>query len=347
MQKNDWENQYSEVNELKIDVDKVLSDLNNSGRVDSYEDAVRIVNNRESVTRLTIEQALQIVTRQMEIAGLRKITINDYRRIVEGYQKVTGIQNISAIDEWSIYDWLDSMKVSQQTKLTKQKCFKAFLSKCLHNGMYKRNFWSHIVVKVDKRIIQGADTEQVKLLMGMLDLNTFVGLRDYLAISLMINNGVRVGTISLIPESAVDYSSLTLNLDGSIMKNRKPLIQPITKKTAALFKILSEHNLTIRRENRIRNDYLFISAKGIGTSTQSGKRNMLRDRLRIYCERYNLDHMTPHDLRRAYSRNLYDKGATVLEISKALSHSSLAVTTDYLFMSNEETSNNLRKYLID
>lgn len=347
MQKNKWENQYSEMNALQIDVNKALQDLKDANKVNSFDEAVRIVNKQDKVSTLSIEQALQIICRQMEISGLRKITIMDYSRVVMNFQQVTGILNISDIDEWAIYDWLDSMTVSNQTKLTKLKCLKAFLSKCFNNGMYQRNFWSHINVKVDKKILKGADIAQTKLLMSMLDLNTFVGLRDYLAISLMLNNGLRSATISLITESSINYSNLTLVLDGSIMKNHRPMIQPISERTALLLQILTEHNQLIRRKNREVNDYLFISANGICTNTQEGKRSLFRDRLRIYCERYGLDHIAPHDLRRAYSRRLYDEGATVLEISNALGHSSLDSTTQYLHMSTEETAHNLREYLAE
>jgi len=52
-----------------------------------------------------------------------------------------------------------------------------------------------------------------------------------------------------------------------------------------------------------------------------------------------------HAIRRAYAKNLHDKGASIALISKALGHSDLAVTTQYLDLDVEEVAKDLRDYL--
>ncbi|MCT6809320.1 MAG: site-specific integrase, partial [Staphylococcus epidermidis] len=47
----------------------------------------------------------------------------------------------------------------------------------------------------------------------------------------------------------------------------------------------------------------------------------------------------------AYAKNLHDKGASIALISKALGHSDLAVTTQYLDFDIEEVATNLRDFL--
>lgn len=52
-----------------------------------------------------------------------------------------------------------------------------------------------------------------------------------------------------------------------------------------------------------------------------------------------------HAIRRAYAKNLHEKGASIALISKALGHSDLAVTTQYLELGIEEVAKDLREFL--
>ncbi|MFD2637538.1 tyrosine-type recombinase/integrase [Piscibacillus salipiscarius] len=54
--------------------------------------------------------------------------------------------------------------------------------------------------------------------------------------------------------------------------------------------------------------------------------------------------MNPHALRRGYANSLLGKGVNLALISKALEHSSLAVTTQYLDIDVEEVIDNLREF---
>ncbi|MDZ5713549.1 tyrosine-type recombinase/integrase [Jeotgalibacillus haloalkalitolerans] len=58
-----------------------------------------------------------------------------------------------------------------------------------------------------------------------------------------------------------------------------------------------------------------------------------------------MKNINAHAIRRAYAKNLLSKGASVALISKALGHSDLSVTTQYLDLSVEEVVTNLRAYI--
>lgn len=53
------------------------------------------------------------------------------------------------------------MKVKNSTKLTRLKCFKAFLGRCLDNGWFKNKFWRSVNIRVDTEIKEGATDEDV------------------------------------------------------------------------------------------------------------------------------------------------------------------------------------------
>lgn len=99
-----------------------------------------------------ISDALETITRQMKVNGNRSRTISDYVLHVEHFQSVTNVNHVGDITADTVYKWLDGMNVSNQTKLTRLKCLKAFLSRCFDNGWIKIKFWKTINIKVDQRL---------------------------------------------------------------------------------------------------------------------------------------------------------------------------------------------------
>jgi site-specific recombinase XerD len=290
-----------------------------------------------------IADALKSITRQMEIMGYRERTISDYKLHVNHFAETVGATHLSEIDNDKILDWLSAMDVSNQTKLTRLKCLKAFLTRCLDNGWFKTKFWKTVTVKVDSEVKLGAEEKDVDILLSMLDLTDFVELRDAIAILIMYQCGLRIKTLSLLEEKHIDVERKELRLSGDILKNRKELILPLEDYTAQLLAVLMQQNAVIRREYAKRNNYVFVTM--FGDCVINGTNNALQRRLKKYADMYALKNINPHALRRGFAMRLRNKGADILLISKALGHSDLAVTTKYLGMEKEEVSNELRKFL--
>ncbi|NOG28497.1 hypothetical protein [Lysinibacillus fusiformis] len=97
------------------------------------------------------------------------------------FKKVTAITYLEEITVDTIYSWLDSMRVVNQTKLTRLKVVKSFLGKCFDNGWLGMNFWKSIDVKVDKKVKKGAKPNDIAILVSLIDKSTFIGLRGVTA----------------------------------------------------------------------------------------------------------------------------------------------------------------------
>lgn len=97
-------------------------------------------------------EALGTIVNQMEVSGYRPRTIKDYNTVLMNFSKSTGVTYLEEIAVDTIYSWLDSMQVVNQTKLTRLKVLKSFLGKCFTNGWLSLNFWQSINVKVDKKV---------------------------------------------------------------------------------------------------------------------------------------------------------------------------------------------------
>lgn len=293
---------------------------------------------------LTIEHALKIVTTQMKTLGSRPRTISDYETYVTHFAKTTGLTYLYEINTTELIGWLSSMDVSAQTKLTRIKCVKAFLGRCFNAGWLRDNFWRDINVKVDTPVKKGASERDIYTLMSVLDLSSFVELRDATAALLMFQTGVRIATLAQLTESHIDLSKQTLYAPGEIMKAREPIELPFDDKLAQLLAVLISQNHAVRREKGASNGFIFITQHGRPINA-TATNNTIRKRLKLYENQFGLPNLNPHAIRRGFAKRLLDKGANIAFIAKALGHSSTEVTARYLYLDKTEVSNELRKYL--
>ncbi|PAD19134.1 tyrosine-type recombinase/integrase [Shouchella clausii] len=299
---------------------------------------------REHTEVITIEQALRIITRHMKASGRRDRTISDYEVHVAHFSEVTNVIYLNQVTPEHIYLWLSSMDVSNQTKLTRLKCLKAFLNKCADYGWLRNRFWRQIQIKVDSQVKRGAEEKDVMLLLSLMDLNRFVELRDATVLLLMFRTGIRIGTLSALKEEHIDFNTRTLLIDGSILKNHQQIHLPFDETIERLLKALLKQNAIVRKDRGENNSFIFISFKGKEMKATQANSN-IQKRINEYSKEYGLRNLNPHALRRGFANRLLKKNANVALISKALGHSSLDVTTRYLHLDKKEVAENLRSYL--
>lgn len=308
---------------------------------------VNISTKKKAVKRkgITIPQALETIYQQMRIAGNRIRTIESYDYIFNQFIQFNKLEYVEDITADSIYEYLGSLEVAQQTKLIRLKSIKAVLSKFHNNGWVKQKFWSTIHIKIDKQIKNGAKANDIEKLIELIDQNTFIGFRDTVAILTMYKTGIRIQTLGELKERHIDYENLSLNLDGSILKNHKFLKLPIDQELADLYKVLVKQNDKIRSYYNTENTNIIITQNGLPISNARTSNNAISKQLNKYSKRFGLENINAHAIRRGYAKKLLDAGASIAIISKALGHSDLAVTTQYLDLDVEEVAKDLREYL--
>lgn len=211
---------------------------------------------------MTIQYALDTAFQQMRVGGNRERTINSYEYIFRQFAEVTQLKYIEDITVNSIYLYLDSLKVSRETKLIRLKSVKAVLSRFHNNGWIQRKFWAGIQIKIDKKVKTEAAEGDIDKLISLVDQSTFIGFRDIVAIVTMYKTGIRIRTLGELQEHHIDIDNMYLNIDGSAMKNHKNLKLPIDDDLAQLFKTLIHMNNGIRSYYDIENRYIFITQNG-------------------------------------------------------------------------------------
>lgn len=322
----------------ELAVDKDLTDL--FGSVPS-----KGTKKAEAVSvSLSVTRALEIVITQMQTGGLRPRTISDYELHVKHFIEITQITTLDEASAEGVYEWLASMQVSAQTKLTRLKCLKAFLERCADNGWLGARFWRQITIKVDAPVKEGTAEADVFALLRLLDLSDFVQLRDATAILLMYQTGLRLGSVSVLEERHVDLTTQTLRLEGAIVKNREAIVLPFDERLKTLLSTLIAQNAKVRKIHGERNDFIFVTRTGTRIAT-SFTSNNIGKRINFYKRKYGLANMSPHALRRGFAKDIYNRsGGDLALVSKALGHSDFAVTSRYLHLDADEVADKLRKY---
>lgn len=317
---------------------------NNKKELNSVEKFVRKSEQKTSHYSIDIESALAIIVRQMKTDGNRERTINDYVRYMMDFKNKTDCYYVSDITLTSIYEWFDTMNVKNSTKKIRYKSLSAVLSRFYDNGWIEKRFWRSIKIRVDEYIKLPARQEDIELLLSMLDFNNFFQLRDACAVLLMWQTGIRIRTLSNLKERNIDFDDHILLLTGDIMKNHRMSKLPLSEELISMLKLLIQQNKIVRKHMKQRNSLIFITQKGDNIQKYQNT-NAIRKRLAKYADDFNLKNINPHSIRRGYALNLLRKGASIALISKALSHSDIAVTTKYLYLDTEETLDELRNYL--
>ncbi|WP_391116880.1 tyrosine-type recombinase/integrase [Psychrobacillus sp. L3] len=225
------------------------------------------------------------------------------------------------------------------------KTIKAVLGKIYFNNWLKDNFWKNIHIKVDKEVKASSKECDIQKLFHLIDKSTFIGFRNDAAIKLMFQTGIRIHTLCEIKERHIDFEKNCLNLDGSTLKNHKYLKLPIDDELAEILKLLIKQNEKIKKHFKTSSTNVFISQNGLAMNTTKSSNCAIAKQLNKYSKRFGLENINAHAIRRGFAKNLLEKGASVPLISKALGHSDLAVTTQYLDLDIEEVSNSLKQYL--
>lgn len=295
-----------------------------------------------NVKRTTVKQALQIVVKQGEAEGLRDKTLADYKKWLLNYSDFNRFNHVDQFNMNSIYLWLGSMPVKNSTKRIRLKALKAVLGRMFNAGLIDNKFYKPVTIRVDEEIKEGTTEKDLEKLLSHLDMTNFFHLRDACAILLIWQTGIRISTLSQLESSHIDFDNKLLICTGDIMKNRRRLVLPLPDQLLGFLSSLLEQNEIIRAEFGFENDWVFMTKTGKSfLSPTSG--NVFANRLIEYSKQFGIKNINAHAIRRGFARRLLDEGVSIPVISKALGHSSIAVTTKYLHVSEAELINEVKR----
>ena len=188
--------------------------------------------------------------------------------------------------------------------------------------------------KTKKTIVEAFTEEQVAALLAAPDKTTFVGLRDYTIMLLLLDTGIRLS--ELVGIKLVDIK-LTENevviTHGKGGKQRRVFLSPRTKET-------------LRKYLRVRgeipgNHFLFIGVEDLPIKGRN-----VQERLYIYGEKAKLQgvRVSPHTFRHTFAKMYILRGGDPFSLQMLLGHSTLDMVRNYVNLWGSDLQKMHRQY---
>jgi integrase/recombinase XerD len=199
-------------------------------------------------------------------------------------------------------------------------CLRAFFYWCMEDDKKYLDYFKIKLVSVREEKPKDYTLDEVKsLLMKPRDSKSFAVWRTWAMVNFIMGTGARVGTL-------IDIQMRDLDLrNGKVFyrhtKNRKLQVVNLPPQ---LVNVLHEY-ISKCRYDAGEDDYLFCSDRGDKTTG-----NVVYVAYTRYARDRGVSKTTLHGLRHTFSREWYLNGGDIVQLSKVLGHSSLAMSEHYM-----------------
>ena len=180
--------------------------------------------------------------------------------------------------------------------------------------------------KVDYRLPNYLNYNELNSLLELPDKSNSLGLRDLLIIELFYSTGIRLSELTNIKISDIDFYENRIKILGKGNKERYVYFGDICKNLLKEYIDYSRYKL-----NKKNNEYLILNKDG-DTLTGRGVEYILKK----YIKKTDIKgKITPHTLRHTFATHLLNEGADLRSVQELLGHANLKTTSIYTHISNE------------
>ncbi|NYV68829.1 tyrosine-type recombinase/integrase [Bacillus sp. Gen3] len=313
----------------------------------------KLNQSQKSFPKLTLDQALDYVLSGKRAEGVRDRTLRDYTKMFGYFTKwLHNNYDITYVDEltpeifrnyinYMKYDkkkydghkYIDSDKqgvgLSDTTININLRSLRS-----LFNFLYNEELIEVNPMERIKQIRQDIDLtncftdDEVKAILRAPNMRDFVGFRDYVAINLLLDSGLRVKELLSLRTSDIDFVTRFITLQGDVNKNRKPRLVPISSHVVKLlFQLVSEN------VQHFKTDRIFLSSYG-----EPLGQNHFNKRLKYYAEKAGIDgkKTTAHVYRHTWAKNMILNGCDPFTLQKIGGWADIRTMRRYIQMDIEE-----------
>lgn len=217
--------------------------------------------------------------------------------------------------------------LSSRTIKTYASALKTFLSFSYNSGYLKEDIASQIKMpKYKNKVIEILNMEQIRILLNSFDINTFVGCRDLLVVSLLLDCGLRLSELIKIKLEDISLSLNVIKIDGKGQKERLVPLTPYIQKVFKIYKyqyFLTFSRVIEKNEQIIKN----INGENATKNTISLIFRRIRKKLGIKVH--------PHLLRHTFATLFLINGGDISNLQIILGHSTLNMVLNYLHLANQ------------
>ncbi len=179
--------------------------------------------------------------------------------------------------------------------------------------------------KMDKKLPNILNYEQVEELIEAPDQNTVLGIRNACMFELLYSTGIRVSELVGLKISDLSFSNRQLRIFGKGKKERLALFGGKAEKLLGDY--LSKREELLKGKS----EYLFLDHHGNPLTTH-GVRYILKKYAK---EEHFRTNVTPHMFRHTFATDMLNEGADLKTVQELLGHENLSTTQVYTHVSNE------------
>jgi len=274
---------------------------------------------------------------------------NNYLLLERGYSENTALNYLSDIND--LVDFINENKVVPDLlHLTKKKhaeyfvsylmkkkltsksvsrkisSIRTFYSYLLENNLVRNNPFIDVTTpKIEKRLPNILDNEEINMMLNVIDTNKPLGERNYLIIDLLYSCGLRVSELCDLKINDIDfYGKSIIVKSGKGSKDRYLVLHDGLIEELRNY-ISGARNRLLSGSKEEDNRHLLINYKGT-TLTPRGVRKILNSIMDKTGETYKV---TPHMLRHSCATVLLNGGMDLRSVQEILGHSMLSTTQIY------------------
>lgn len=247
-----------------------------------------------------------------------QLDLTDFFQYLDKYK--INYLNLSNKDVRGYLKYLDSCNLKNSTISRRISTLRTFYNYLLDENIIDHNIFLLVKnPKIEKKLPNYLNYEEMEELLDSIDIGTVEGLRNRLLIEMFYSTGCRVGEIINIKINDINKSNMTIKIMGKGSKERIVYYGEYVQKYLDMYLCKVEVK-----------DYLF---------TKKGSKLEVSDVEAIIKEIMKhieiKTHVTPHTLRHTFATHLLNNGADIKTVQELLGHSNLSTTGIYTHVSTD------------
>ncbi|KOO47747.1 tyrosine-type recombinase/integrase [Viridibacillus arvi] len=312
---------------------------------------VKRMENLKEYPELTFEQAIDLVIAGKKAEGLRERTLKDYeknwRYFVDWLQQNYEITTVDELSPQIFRDYINYLKydaikyeghkfikTEQGIGLTDTSInIRLRVYRAMFNYLEVEEFIEISPMNNVKLLKQDIDltncftNDEVKELIRQPNQRDYVGFRDYVAMILLLDSGLRANELLSLRTAHIDFQTRFITLSGEQNKNRKPRFVPISAHTVKLILQLINEN-----KKHFSTDRIFLSSYG-----EPLGQNHFNKRLKYYADKANIKgkKVTAHVYRHTWAKNMTLNGCDAFTLQKMGGWSDIRTMRRYIQMDTD------------
>lgn len=260
-------------------------------------------------------------------------TIKSYEVDLCQYQMFLKLKQIDfkSIDKEKVriyLKYLDGLNLSNKSIARKMSTLRGFYDFLMDVQLIDFNIFKSISnPKIEKKLPDFLNYEEINNLLESVDITTPLGLRNRVILELIYASGIRLFECSFLKVNDIDLSSKTIKVFGKGKKQRIVYFGQYAEKYLKMYLSDARDKLLNGKES----EFLFINRYGNRLHEQ-GIENVLKEQVK----KISLKHkISIHTLRHTFATHLLNNGADIKTVQELLGHSSLATTEIYTHITSE------------